>query len=115
MITDTGVMRTRLEVQQVSQTAHDTFGEPTPNTFAKVAERWARVDPISGRESLLAMQAGAELTHRVTMRADSLTRALTPKHRFKIKGTSRILDVMSLVNESERSETIIALCVERVS
>ena len=63
----------------------DTPGETTaygqvPSQWTDVAERWAQVETLSGREFLWAQQTQSAVTHRVRMRwYDGLS---TKKHRL---------------------------------
>ena len=71
--------------------------EPTTNddgqrieSATEYIQRWASIKPLSGRESFLAQQTRADVTHRVRMRSDSQTRTITPKHWLTLRDGTRL-------------------------
>jgi len=74
---DPGKLRHRVTIQQP---AHPTADGETTTTWADVAETWAAIEPIAGREYFTATEFRADVTHRVTIR-----------HRAGMKSTWRLL------------------------
>ena len=70
-----GELRHRIQLQSCA-VSQDAFGAPTKawSTYATV---WASVEPLSGREALIAQQANPELSHLVTIRYNSTVNAAT--------------------------------------
>ena len=70
-----GELRHRIQLQSYTL-SQDAFGAPTKawSTYATV---WASVEPLSGREALIAQQANPELSHLVTIRYNSTVNAAT--------------------------------------
>jgi SPP1 family predicted phage head-tail adaptor len=61
-----GELRHRVEVQECIEKTDEYGG--TTRAWRTIAERWALVEPLSGREQLMAQQLQATVSHRVTMR-----------------------------------------------
>jgi SPP1 family predicted phage head-tail adaptor len=72
---------------------------------------WGSVEPLTGRELLLAQQVSAEVTIRVTIRYDS-GNTVTPQHRIIIG--SRTLEIVYVGNPEERDKQLILMCKEIV-
>ena len=87
----------------------DYIGNQT-ETWAKVAETWAAIEPLKGDERWAAAYAQATTTHRVTMRPPGIE--ITPAHRI-IFG-SRIFEIESVINVEERNRELVLMCVEKI-
>lgn len=72
-----GDLRHRVEIQEPSD-SRDAHGGIT-RTWNTVATRWARIEPLSGRELFQAQQVEARTRVRITMRPYA---ALTETHRI---------------------------------
>ena len=106
-----GNKRQRVTIERNDESATGSFGDRTP-AWVTVATRWASVVPLRGREYLAAHQVQAEVTHRIFLRHDSVTSAVTPKHRLKIG--ARVFDVLSAVDIEERGREVEIMAVERL-
>lgn len=62
----TGNLRRRISIQR-KDTARDSYGQPNL-VWVLVAEVWADIQPLSGRELEIAQAMNAEITHQVTVR-----------------------------------------------
>lgn len=62
----TGRLRHRIAIQQAAETQND-FGEVVKSWY-NIAEVWAAIEPLSGREYLEAKQLDAALTSRIRIR-----------------------------------------------
>lgn len=102
-----GLMRVRAEVQ-ARTIAQDSFGAAVP-TWTTLATRWARVEPLSGREQWQAQQVRPDVTHRVTLRYYS---GLTPTHR--LKAGDRVFNVESVLDLDTLKRVQECVCVEAV-
>jgi head-tail adaptor len=83
-VIDTGRLEHRVAIQTVTRTAN-VMNEPE-EAWATDGERWALVEGQTGREVQRANQTAPTATHKVTMRADSLTKALTTDKRLVWRG-----------------------------
>ena len=101
-----GKLRHRVQLQHLTQSSQDTYGEPT-DTWTKYSDCWASVEPMRGRELEIAQQVNAEVTIKVTIRYNS---AVLMTDRI-VKG-SRNLEIVSIVNPEERNEKMILMCKE---
>lgn len=86
--------------------AADEYGG-TAETAADMATVWAKVEPLQGREQLMAMQTGMERPHRFTIR-----------YRDDVTGASEILyagrryNVTSVVDPGARHRELVILADE---
>lgn len=60
-----GMLRHRVRVRKNAQTTRNVYGEMVPESYQTVATIWARVAPVSARESSEADRVEARVTHRV--------------------------------------------------
>ena len=103
-----GVKRQRVEIQ-VEESVRDEAGG-VANSFITKAKRWARVEPLRGREFFEASQTNSSVTHRVRMRHFP---GLTTRHRLLYNG--RVLSIRSVMNIDEQNIEDELLCEERDS
>lgn len=105
---DAGRLRYKIELQSAESTK-DAAGQKQLfyTTYATV---WAAIEPLTGREALVAQQVRASVTHKITVyyRND-----LKPTHR--IKYGSRIFDINVSKNLKEESVWHELTCTERVT
>lgn len=62
----TGNLRRRISIQRKDMT-QDSYGQPSL-TWVSVADTWADIQPLSGRELEIAQAINAEVSHQVTIR-----------------------------------------------
>ncbi len=92
-----GSIRHRVEIQRRNEDARDAHGGIS-EAFAKIADRWARITPRSGRErDERADRTEAHVTHLITMR---FVPGLTSKDRIVHAG--RIFAIVRVLNLEER-------------
>ena len=94
---------------QSATIARDDNGQPI-ETFSTVAEIWAAIDPIRGREFFSAQQVSADTTHRLTIRYRA---GVSVQNR--ILYGSRVFRIESVINPLERSERLELMCVETLT
>lgn len=100
-----GTLRHRVELLNVSQTRLAT-GETLP-TYVPLGTVWAAVEPLTGRELMVAQQTVAETTHRVRIRArEGVATSTRVRHR------GRLLEVQAVLNLEERDREMHLLCKE---
>ena len=102
-----GLLRNRVTIQTRSETTDD-FGE-IDFSWSNSATVWASVEPLSGRELMNAQQAGATVTHKITMRYKS---GVNPKDRISFD--SRTIEIESVRNYRERDISLELMCREEV-
>ena len=78
-------------------------------TFQKVADAYASIEPLRGREYWAAAQINAETTHEIKMRPLSVS--LTTAHEI-VFGTRRF-EIEVVRNLGERNRELVILCKER--
>jgi len=103
-----GKLRHRIEVQN-NTPVRDTTGQPVAS-WAVTATVRAAIEPLQGRELLIAQQATPTITHRITLRH----RSLTPEQRLVEAGGTRTFEIISVANKRERNHELVVMCIEEV-
>ena len=107
-MTSIGQLRTRMHIQQVTETRTPDGG--IAEAWTPFAQVWAKVQGLRGRELFAAQQVQATTTHKVTIR---YCRGLTSKHRMLIgQDESRVLNIESVVDVDEKHVTHELMCTE---
>lgn len=109
-----GELRHCVSIRRWSETrTTNEYGEKVEaersNELPPDNERWAKVEPLSGRELWNAAQVQANVTHRITMRGRV---ALTPKDTIEFR--ERRFEVVSATDVEERGIKTIVMAIERV-
>ena len=78
-------------------------------SWSNSATVWASIEPLSGRELITAQQAGAMISHKITMRHKA---GVNPKDRITHSG--RTFEIESVRNFRERDISLELLCREEV-
>ena len=103
-----GLMRNRVQLQRRIKVPDGGGGYTHVwETFAVV---WAYIKPLSGNESLVAMQLEASVTHDVIMRHRP---DLAPEDRVVYK--TRAFHIRSVINIEERNRWLQLRCEEGVA
>lgn len=102
-----GKLRHRVEFHSDTPT-QDDFGQSI-ESWTSYMTVWAAIEPLEGRELLLAQQVNAEVTIRVRIRYDS-GNTVSPEHRVIVG--SRTLEIVNVINPSERDEKLTLMCKE---
>lgn len=101
-----GALDQRVTIQQVTETQDAAGGLVKAwSTFATV---WARVEAIRGNEYFDAQVVQADLSHKLTIRYLS---NVVPKMR--ISYGSRTLEIVSVLDDTNRRAWLTLMCVER--
>lgn len=100
-----GTLRHRVTIQKKVVT-QNTYGEEVI-TWDDVAEVWAAVEPLQGREFLEAQRAGAEVTTRVRIRHRD---GIVPEMR--VEWDDHLYDIQAVVALEERGREIHLMCKE---
>ena len=101
-----GSLRHYVTIQKVTVTQDSDTGEPS-ESWSTLAQVWAAVEPLSGREFMNAQQVESQITHRVRIRARD---DVTPDMR--ISHDSRTLNIESVINIEERDRELHLMCTE---
>jgi SPP1 family predicted phage head-tail adaptor len=102
-----GLLRNRVTIQTRSESTDD-FGE-IDFSWSNSATVWATIEPLSGKELMNAQQAGASVSHKISMRYKS---GVNPKDR--ISYDSRTFEIESVRNFRERDISLELMCREEV-
>jgi len=105
-----GRLNKRVWIQEPVWSAASASGEKTVSRWDNVAEVWASIEPLSGREYWAAAQAQSSVTHRVTIR-----------YREGINQTMRVLFgtrelyIESIIDPREAHRFLELVCVEQTT
>ncbi len=102
-----GKLRHRIEIQSVVFTK-DAVGGVVEN-FAKFADAWAEIQPITGEEFFESQRVDAELTHRIRMRHID---GIEPK--FRVLFGARVFDIQRVMQMQERGFDIVLIVRELI-
>jgi SPP1 family predicted phage head-tail adaptor len=92
-----------------ARNADGTYAE-TPIT---IDTRQVQIRPMAGRELFEAQQVVADVTHKISLRYDTVTRDIKPQdYWFEIGG--RIWHLLSVRNIDERGRMLECQCKEKV-
>lgn len=98
---EAGKLRHRVTIQKRSR-AQDPSGEES-DVFTAIAEVWASVEPLTGREQFTAQQILSEVTHRIRMR---YIPGITVSARDRIVYGTRLFDIQFPANLEERNKEL---------
>ncbi len=104
----TGKLRHFVEIHAFT-VVEDDIGNQI-ETWAKVAEAWAAIEPLKGDERWAAAYAQATTTHRVTMRPPGVN--VHPSNRLVFNG--RVFEIEAVLDIEERGRELQLMCVEKV-
>lgn len=76
-------------------------------TWVKVTDLWAKITPVSVRETLAKDQVESEITHRIIIRYRT---DVLPEMRLRKEG--RIFEIIGVMNEMERNRWLQLECKE---
>ncbi len=105
-----GDLRHRVTIQTATETT-DAYGQPV-QTWGTTGVRFARVEPMEGREQFHGQGVRTDVTHRVTMRKDP---ALTIRGKQRLLFEGRTLNVEWAKDLDERGRELVIYATERVS
>lgn len=103
-----GRLRHRVVLERATD-GTDAYGDQVP-TWAKIAEVWAGIEPLSGREYLSAAHLQADVSTRIVLRGVPGVR-LTPKDR--VRYGARLFDIKQIVDQDAENVEIQLLTLER--
>lgn len=102
---EAGTLRHRVKLEHYTEVVSE-WGDPVKG-WSAVAEVWARVEPLSGRELEWAMQVHAEASIRVTLRYRAGVDTT-----YRVVFGARTIEVLAVVNPDERNELLQLTCRE---
>ena len=105
-----GTLGRRIKIQRPS-TIKDSLGAPS-RTWIDVATVWADIQPLSGREAVIASRISVELTHQITVRYQSIFENPQLVAQYRVIYKSRIFNIHSALNEDEKRVLVILLASE---
>ena len=105
-----GALTRRIQVQRPS-TTKDRLGGPC-RTWLDVATVWADIQPLSGREAVIAGRISAQLTHQITVRHQRLFDNPQQVAQMRVIYKARVFNIHSALDEDERRVKLILLASE---
>ncbi len=76
--------------------------------WINVTDLWAKIEPLSTRETLLKDQVESEITHRIIIRYRT---DVLPEMRLRKEG--RVFEIIGVLNEMERNRWLQLECKEK--
>ena len=77
-----------------------------------MATVWADIQPLSGREAVIASRISAELTHQITVRYQGIFDNPQQVAQYRVVYRSRIFNIHSALNEDEKRVLVVLLASE---
>ena len=105
-----GMLTRRIKIQRPS-TIKDSVGAPC-RSWLDVATVWADIQPLSGKEAVIANRISAELSHQIIVRYQSLFDNPQQVVQMRVLYKARIFNIHSALNEDEKRTQIILLASE---
>lgn len=100
-----GELRNRVVIKKNTK-IKNAFGEVADN-WEVVAEVWANINPISGKEFFSADTVNSSVSHRIRIR---YRKDITSDMIIDYKG--RTFEINSIINEYERDKILQLMCKE---
>ena len=102
--------RLNKRVTLLQQTAtQNSLGESV-ESFSNLANRWAAIEPLNGREYFQTSGENSEVTTRIRLRYDSKTQLLTHKDRVLYGSTVYLIE--SVINPKQGNAELVLMCVD---
>lgn len=98
-----------IKIERLTGESNDPFADLT-DTWEVIAEPFAIVEPLSGKELIEAEQTTSNHTHKVKFRWGHSVSDLNTKDRLRFRG--RRFELTSVVNVGERNEWFECMAVE---
>ena len=105
---EAGKLRHYVQLQRVTVKA-DSRGDQVKD-WETIANAWASIEPLSGREFLQASQVMSDVTARIKIRGRPDV-SLTPKDRVKFG--ERLFDIRHVIDWGGRGVETQLMCTER--
>lgn len=97
-------LRHRVSVQQRA-TTRDSFGGQS-TAWAEVAQVWAHIQPLNGRELVAAAAVQSDTTHAITVRYNPAFAKPEDADKLRIVWNGRIFNISASINEDERNRMV---------
>ena len=101
-------LRQRLTLQKETRVSDGAGGYS--RSWQDIADLWAEIIPLSGKERLFAEQIEAPISHKILLRYRS---DITPDNRLVFEG--RIFNIRYVFNVNENNEALEILAEEGVA
>lgn len=105
-----GQLNRRITIQRRSA-GLDAYGQPSLG-WTEIAEVWANIKPIGGREKLRAMAFESTLTHTVLVRYQASLVPEVEADGWQILYGSRIFNISSAMDYEDQRRYIVFDCIE---
>lgn len=102
-----GTLKHRVTLQQETKVTDEGGGSTI--TWANVADVWASVEPLSGRELFAAQQVRGTLTHKIIMRYRP---DISVNSKMRAVFNGRIFNITTVINSKESNDQLQLLAEE---
>jgi SPP1 family predicted phage head-tail adaptor len=107
-------MRNRVIICRQDSTGSANTDGQIPEDEEQWCERWAKVEPLRGRERFAAAQTQADVDYRVTVHSDRWTKQITPNYWIVEKETAKRLNVVRAYDPDGGGMFIEMECRQRI-
>jgi SPP1 family predicted phage head-tail adaptor len=107
---EAGEMRHRVTLQELAE-VEDAYGQKIKSWGDRI-RLWSSVRPLSGRDTVNAGQLFSTCSHAVVMRYNP---GVVADPNFRLLFGSRVLNIVAVLNLSERGKKTVAFCTEQVA
>lgn len=113
--TDSWHFRHSVTVYDRTEDQRNAYNEIEPGE-QEYCTRVAAIIPVNGKEYFENNSVQADITHRVRLRSDSITRKINPKQYLKFTTDERVrtLEIVRAFDVNEAQIEVELLCVEAV-
>ena len=105
-----GKLRKKIELQALTETVDDTGG--VSDGYSIIAQRFASVEPLNGREFFDGQAYSANLSIRFRLRYDSSLSSI--KVTDQVLYDSRTFNIIAIINTDEMNRELLLMCSELV-
>lgn len=105
-----GRLREHISIQRRASSLNN-FGE-SKGVWTTLADTWAAVEPLAGREFFSAQQVQSDVTTRIVCRYSSALADVTPKDR--IAHGAVVYDIRSVIDVDMRHRELQFMCTQHI-
>lgn len=104
-------LRRRVSVQSRSSTL-DAWGQQVNTWVDQLVNCPASIEVLDGRERMVAMQVHSEISHRITLRYNTIFAVPADIGAWRVTYNGRIFNIHAALNPEERNRWTELLCSE---
>lgn len=107
-----GELRHKVTIKSRSSSLDSDYGGQSTTWSTTVLTAWAKIRPLSARETFAAQQFATEVSHVIHLRYDSSLSDPKAVAAMRVEFGSRIFNIHGVINVDERDTELQLLCSE---